>query len=145
MIGSTDLPLLEGIDLFDAAGVERDIVRFPTRQFPAQWTGDEHLIYYAVGGTKKIFAAAKLTDAPVKNFAQRGERWPHTATVRFDPTTVVRDLRYAPELIRVDFDLLGQVSKDVSWLPMNEKQFNSACDLLRRCRQAAPTASRRPL
>lgn len=146
MIGASDYPLLEGVDVFDTGGAERDFVRFPARQFPKQWTGDERLIYYAVGGTKKIFAAAQLTGAPVQNPAQRGERWPHTAPVSLDPSTVVRDLRYAPELIKVDLALLEQVGKDVSWrIQMTRRQYDTACALLRSARLSAPASARGPL
>lgn len=145
MIGASDYPLLEGVDIFDSGGAEIDIVRFPTRQFPRQWTGDEQLIYYAVGGTRKIFAAARLTGAPVEGVAQQGERWPHTAPARIDPSTIIRDLRFAPELAEVDIDLRDAVGKDVSWIPMTTSQFEQACALLRKRRLAAPPSARRPL
>jgi hypothetical protein len=145
MIGASDYPLHEDQDVFDTGGAERDVVRFPTRQFPKQWTGDERLIYYAVGGTKKIFAAAQLTGPPVENVAQPGERRPHTAPVKFDPTTVVRDLRFAPELVKLDLDLRDQIAKDVSWIQMTGQQFDAACALLRAARLSAPPAARRPL
>lgn len=145
MIGASDYPLREGLDIFDTGGAETDIVRFPTRQFPRRWTGNEQLIYYAVGGTKKIFAAARLTRPPVEEPAQPGERWVHWAPVRFDPRTIIRDLRFAPELAEVDISLLDEVGKDVSWIHMSTQQFERACALLRRHRDKAPASARRPL
>jgi hypothetical protein len=145
MIGASDYPVPEGVDIFDSGGCEIEIVRFPTRQFPKQWTGNEQLIYYAVGGTKKIFAAARLAGAPVERIAQQGERWPHTAPVRIDPSTVIRDLRFAPELAEVDIELRDAIGKDVSWVQMTTQQFERACALLRRRRLSAPPNARRPL
>lgn len=146
LIGTSDdgQQLLPGLDLFDYFQVERRIVRFPKHRFPERMTDNDWLIYYAVGGTKTIFACARMSGWATK-LADPGHRFPHRAPVSFDETTVIRDLAFAPKLIEVSLDLEDEEKRETSHHPMTRQQFDLACKLLRRHRLSAPPSARAPL
>src|SRR4051812_14056441 len=92
MIGASDLPLPN--DAFVAAPSIKRRVRFPRDQFPRDMKKGDELVYYAVGGYKKLFAQVRLTADPEREVlvdeleARDGvaaveifRRWPHAADV----------------------------------------------------------------
>jgi hypothetical protein len=62
MIGASDLPLDN--DPFIQIPSLATRVRFPRDQFPRDMKKGDELLYYAVGGYKKLFAQVRLTGDP---------------------------------------------------------------------------------
>ncbi len=62
LLGSTDMPMPNHV--WDGRQDLRDEVRFPARPAPIEITPGDELVYYAVGGFKRIFATARVESAP---------------------------------------------------------------------------------
>ena len=91
MIGASDWPLGQ-FPLKDRSEI-RTAVRFPRDRFPGRLINPgDLLVYYAVGGWKRVFAIVEMAGA-VKRDVPSGDprvnkRWPHAAPVR--PDAVLR-------------------------------------------------------
>ena len=94
MIGASDLPLPN--DPFAQIPSLARLVRFPRDQFPHEIKKGDELLYYAVGGYKKVFAQVRLIGDPAQDVpvtgsargvsnAQIFRRWPHAAAVELGP------------------------------------------------------------
>ena len=136
MIGSTDRPLGEH-PFTERPSLKRQ-VRFPKDQFPGRLIGKgDWLVYYAVGGWKRIFAVVQLTGDPERDVpsgdAEVDRRWPHAAAVALAPEHV-DSLSFAPELRSVSKSLQAEIHQGVSHLPMGEPEFQRAREALRKAR-----------
>lgn len=87
MIGAHDMPLPN--DPFIQRPDLKDLVRFPRDQFPKEMSKGDELLYYAVGGYKKIFAHARLAEDPRRDVPTPDHeifrRWPHGAAIELGP------------------------------------------------------------
>src|SRR4051794_17123599 len=71
-IGASDLPLPN--DPFISDPELLDLVRFPRDQFPRDMHKGDELVYYAVGGYKKIFAIVRLAEDPRRDVPSTSSR-----------------------------------------------------------------------
>lgn len=142
MIGASDLPLPN--DPFVARPELRTQVRFPRDQFPAEMKAGDELLYYAVGGYKKVFAVARLEAAPQRDVpvgdSNIFKRWPHAAPITLGPH--LEYVEFAPDLTLVDRGLQERIHQGVSHFPISSAQYSRALSLIQAARQAS--ASRRP-
>ena len=136
MIGASDFHLSERP--FDQRPSLKSEVRFPRDQFPGNriLVGD-WLVYYAVGGWKRVFAIVKVIDEPKRDVlsgdSEIDRRWPHAAEVLLAPEHVT-DLNHAPVLASISSSLQRQIRQGVSYLEMGEPEFQRAKESLRRAR-----------
>ena len=136
MIGSSDWPV--GERPFDETPSLKTEVRFPKDQFPGRVIHKEDwLVYYAVGGWKRIFAIVQLVGEPERDVPSGSpevdKRWPHAARVMLSPEHVP-SLSTAPLLTDISRTLQGHITQGVSHLEMGEPEFQRAKEALRRAR-----------
>ena len=136
LIGASDWHV--GERPFDQRPSLKTAVRFPRDQFPGQRIGvNDSLVYYAVGGWKRIFAIVQVVGEPKRDVpsgdADVERRWPHAAAVILAPEHVT-DLRIAPMLTSVSPSLQREIGQGVSYLEMGEPEFQRAKESLRRAR-----------
>src|SRR4051812_24195017 len=103
MLGSTDMPMPN-----DAWGGRTDLqdeVRFPARPVPNEISPGDELVYYAVGGYKRIFATARIESSPQLNDSHPdpviAKRWPYAARASLRPSTRLVYVSSGPELSAV--------------------------------------------
>jgi hypothetical protein len=136
MIGASDWPL--GDYPFRDRPSLKSEVRFPRDQFPGRLIGTgDSLVYYAVGGWKRIFAVVELVEDPQRDIpsgdSRVDKRWPHAARVLLTPYWV-EPLSGAPLLTDVSRSLQSEIHQGVSHLPMGAPEFDGAKAALRRAR-----------
>jgi hypothetical protein len=146
MIGASDLPLPN--DPFIQIPGLKTLVRFPRDQFPREMeTGDE-LLYYAVGGYKKLFAQVRLAEDPRRDVptsdSEVFRRWPHGAAIELGPH--LDYVEFGPDLWDVNPRLMDEIHQGVSHFPINQRDFDLGVRLIQRAKlvQASrcPTSSR---
>lgn len=117
---------------------ERSSVRFPRDQFPEELKKGDGVLYYAVGGLKKIFAAAHLTEAPRREVpgvsAAIFKRYSHAAAVKLGPH--VDYVEFGPALAAIDVRLQREIHQGVSHFPISNDQFESGVRLIIAARDA---------
>jgi hypothetical protein len=69
LIGASDLPVPNAV--FREIPSLAELVRFPKGQFPTDMRKGDALLYYAVGGYKKVFAASIWSRIPGTMFRAR--------------------------------------------------------------------------
>jgi hypothetical protein len=137
MIGASDLPLPN--DPFVEIPSLARLVRFPRDQFPRNIKRGDELLYYAVGGYKKLFAQARLTGDPERDVPvgdpERGvpnseifRRWPHAATVQLGPH--VDYVEFGPDLWDVNPRLMDEIHQGVSHFDVSRADFDKAVRLI---------------
>jgi hypothetical protein len=136
MIGASDWPLHD-YPFRDRPSLKTE-VRFPRDQFPGRLISKgDSLVYYAVGGWKRVFAIVELTEDPQRDVrsgdAQVDKRWPHAATVLLSPYWV-EPLTRAPLLSDVSQSLQSEIHQGVSHIPMGAPKFERAKEAIRRAR-----------
>ena len=119
-------------------------VRFPRKRVPRELAPGDELIYYAVGYLR-IFGRVMLTGTVVENVhhsdAEVRRRWPDAAPIQ--PGITIRDLRDAPELRPIAPDLLAQIHKGTTILPMGKPEFDRCLAALRKADASQELADRR--
>lgn len=149
MIGASDLPLAN--DPFVQIPSLARLVRFPRDQFPHDMKRGDELLYYAVGGYKKVFAQVRLTGDPQRDVPtgdpERGipnseifRRWPHAATVDLGPH--VDYVEYGPDLWDVNPRLMEQIHQGVSHFSISSTDFDQAVRLIHQGKRVQDTRTR---
>jgi hypothetical protein len=142
LIGASDLPLPNDPFVRDPSLYEW--VRFPRDQFPREINKGDELVYYAVGGYKKLFAIARLTAEPQRDVPARHatifKRWPHAARVEIGPH--LQYVEFGPDLGAVDPRLMDEIHQGVSHFRITPEQYANAVRLILRARGAEK--ARRP-
>ncbi|MHB1243881.1 MAG: hypothetical protein ACYC1P_10880 [Gaiellaceae bacterium] len=142
MIGADDFQLEER-PFDDREELERQ-VRFPPKRVPRELAVGDELIYYAVGYLR-IFGHARLTGTVVENVHHSDpevrRRWPDAASIQLG--TNIRDLRDAPELRPIAPDLLAQIHKGTTILPMGKAEFDRCTAALRKAAVSQDLSDRR--
>jgi hypothetical protein len=141
MIGASDLPLAN--DPFVQIPSLSTLVRFPRDQFPRDIKKGDELLYYAVGGYKKLFAQVRLVGDPEREVPtgapERGvpsgeifRRWPHAAAV--DRGAYVDCVEFGPDLAEVNPRLTDEIRQGVSHFSISSADFDKAVQLIRKGR-----------
>jgi hypothetical protein len=135
LLGSSDMPMPN-----EAFGRDEEMnseVRFPKPEPKDVHRGDE-LVYYAVGGYKRIFASARLEEEPVLNAVHSNpviaKRWPYAAPVTLRPETKLKFVSSGPLLEEVGPDLQTKIGHGVSHFEIGRAQFDRALSLLRKAK-----------
>lgn len=137
MIGASDLPLHN--DPFVQIPSLARLMRFPRDQFPRDMEKGDELLYYAVGGYKKLFAQVRLTGDPQRDVPtgdpERGipsgeifRRLPHAATVDLRPHGDY--VEFGPDLSDVNPRLMDEIHQGVSHFPISSSDFDKAVRLI---------------
>ena len=109
-------------------------VRFPRPEPKDVMPGDE-LVYYAVGGYKRIFGVARVEESPKQNHVHSNpvvaKKWPYAARVALRPDTKLRYVSSGPLLEEVGRSLLGH---GVSHFEIGAPEFARAVSLLRKAK-----------
>jgi hypothetical protein len=135
MLGATDMPMR------NHPWPEREIneeVRFPPKPAPKDVTKGDVLVYYAVGGYKRIFAVAHVEGQPVLNDRHENpviaRRYPYAAPVSLRPDVKLEYVSSGPELSEVGRDLQSKVQHGVSHFEIGKPEFDRALELLRKAK-----------
>jgi hypothetical protein len=116
-------------------------VRFPAKPPPTDVARGDEFIYYAVGGTKCIFGAARADGAPVisqhHSNPEIAKRWPYAAPVELRRSACVPRLMLSPLLASVGPGLQEQIGQGVSHFEIGQPEFTRAIRLLERAKQDA--------
>jgi hypothetical protein len=136
MLGSTDMPM-PNHPWGERNDVE-DEVRFPPRPAPIAITPGDELVYYAVGGYKRVFATARVESPPrlsdIHPNPVVAKRWPYAAKVSVRPSTRLEYVSSGPELSQISPALQDQVGHGVSHFEIGQAEFDRAVQLLQRAK-----------
>jgi hypothetical protein len=95
--------------------------------------GDE-LIYYAVGGYKRIFGAVRVEDVavlnPLHSNASVARRWPYAAPITRRPSACLYYVTSGPLLEDVARGLQQKIRHGVSHFEIGRSEFDHAISLL---------------
>jgi hypothetical protein len=115
-------------------------VRFPKGGTPKDVHAGDYLVYYAVGGYKRIFAVVRMEDEPVLNPVHSSkviaERWPYAAPVSIRPDTKLEYVSSGPLLEDVGRGLQQKIGHGVSHFEIGQPEFERAVSLLRKAKVA---------
>ena len=135
LLGSTDMPMS------NSPWGEREIneeIRFPASPPPKEVTPGDELIYYAVGGYKRVFAAARVEGEPVLSDKHENpvvaKRWPYAAPVKIRPDTKLEYVSSGPGLNEITPGLQSKIGHGVSHFEIGKPEFDRAVALLRRAK-----------
>jgi hypothetical protein len=130
LIGASDLPVPNAA--FKEIPSLANLVRFPRDQFPEDIRRGDGLLYYAVGGYKKLFAAVHLTEDPRRDVPGAEpaiyKRYPHAAGVKLGPH--LDFVEFGPDLAAVDRKLPREIRQGVSHFPISAQQFETGVRLI---------------
>jgi hypothetical protein len=134
MLGAHDRPMPN--DAWGPQGVQpEDEVRFPPKPRPTDVTPGDELVYYAVGGYKRLFGTVRVETAPTlvhhSNPVVR-KRWPYLSKVAVRPSTKLKYVSSGPELEAIGPGLQEQVGQGVSHFEIGRAEFDRAVQLLQR-------------
>jgi len=142
MIGASDLPLAN--DPFIKDPSLKRFVRFPRDQFPRDIKKGDELLYYAVGGYKKLFAQARLVEDPRRDVPTSNSevyrRWPHGATIELGPH--LDYVEFGPDLWDINPRLTDEIHQGVSHFPISQTDFDLGVRLIQKAKLVQ--ASKRP-
>jgi hypothetical protein len=142
MIGASDLPLPN--DPFIRIPSLRTLVRFPRDQFPRDMNRGDELVYYAVGGYKKLFAVARLLEDPRRDVPAGDpaifKRWPHAAPVELGPH--LEYVEYGPDLADVNPQLIREIRQGISHFPISPSDYATALRLIMKARLVGAKSQR---
>lgn len=134
MLGASDMPMPN--HPWGRPGDAEDEVRFPPKPSPVNISPGDELVYYAVGGYKRVFATARVETAPklgdVHPNAIVAKRWPYVAKVALRPSTKLVYVSSGPELTQIAPGLEEQVGHGVSHFEIGRLEFDRAVQLLQR-------------
>jgi hypothetical protein len=134
LLGAHDRPMPN--DAWGPGGVEpEDEVRFPPKPPPTNVAPGDELVYYAVGGYKRLFGSVRVETAPTlvdhhNPIVQK--RWPYLAKVAVRPSTRLRYVSSGPELKAIDPSLQDEIDQGVSHFEIGRAEFNRAVQVLQR-------------
>ena len=135
LLGSSDMPMPDRAFARDEEMNKE--VRFPRPEPTDVRQGDE-LVYYAVGGFKRIFATARLDEEPVLNpvhsSAIIAKRWPYAARVSLRPETRLEFVSSGPRLEDISPGLQSKIGHGVSHFEIGRPEFERAVSLLRKAK-----------
>jgi hypothetical protein len=138
LLGSSDFPMPD--DAFDRDPEMSYEVRFPKGSPPSDVAPGDELVYYAVGGFKRIFASARVDGPAVLNAVHSNpevaRRWPYAAPVSLRPETRLDRVSAGPELAEVGPGLQQKVGHGVSHFEIGRAEFDRALSLLRKAKLA---------
>ena len=136
LLGATDMPMPN-----EAWGRDEEMnkeVRFPAKPPPKEIAKGDELVYYAVGGYKRLFGAVRVEDAPQLNDVHKNrevaKRWPYAAPVAIRPDVKLTYVSSGPELAAVSPALQQQIGQGVSHFEIGKPEFDRAIDLLRKAK-----------
>jgi len=136
MLGSTDMPMPN-----DAWGTRGDIeeqVRFAPQPKPTDVVPGDELVYYAVGGYKRVFAKARVESTPELNSFHPNpaiaKRWPYASKIAVRPSTKLKYVSSGPELSAISPGLQSKVAKGVGYFEISRDDFERAVQLLQRAK-----------
>jgi len=136
MLGSTDMPMPNRP--WGRNNDPEDIVRFPPRPVPVGIGPGDELVYYAVGGYKRVFATARVESKPVLGNIPPNDpiakRWPYIAKVSLRPSTKLEYVSSGPELSDIAPALQDSVGHGVSHFEIGHAEFHRALQLLQRAK-----------
>jgi hypothetical protein len=136
LLGAHDRPMPN--DAWGPEGVRpEDEVRFPPKPAPTDVAPGDELVYYAVGGYKRVFGAVRVETAPMlvdhpNPVVQK--RWPYMANVAVRPSTKLTYVSSGPELKAIGPGLQEQVDQGVSHFEIGRAEFDKAVQLLQRAK-----------
>ena len=133
MLGSTDMPMPN--HPWGHRNDAEDEVRFPAKPAPVEISPGDELVYYAVGGYKRVFATARIEAAPKLTAAPKTvieKRWSYVAKASLRPSTKLQYVSSGPELTQIGPGLQGQVGHGVSHFEIGRDEFERAVTLLQR-------------
>jgi hypothetical protein len=137
LLGSTDMPMPN--HPWGPRNDLEDEVRFPPRPAPVEITPGDELVYYAVGGYKRVFATARVDAAPklsdVHQNPDVAKRWPYAAKVSLRPNTKLEYVSSGPELGEIAPALQKKVGHGVSYFEIGRAEFDRAVHLLQRAKE----------
>ena len=135
MLGASDMPMA------NHPWSEREInqeVRFPPKPKPVHISKGDELLYYAVGGYKRVFASARVEAPPALNDVHENpviaKRWPYASPVSLRPEVKLEYVSSGPLLADIGPGLQEQVGHGVSDFEIGRPQFEKALDLLRKAK-----------
>jgi hypothetical protein len=138
MLGSTDMPMPN--DAWGHGTDPEDEIRFPANPAPNDVAPGDELVYYAVGGYKRVFATARVESPPELSDVHANpviaKRWPYAAKVSVNPSTKLKYVSSGPELAEIGPGLQEQVRHGVSHFEIGRPEFDQAVQLLRKAKTA---------
>jgi hypothetical protein len=136
MLGASDMPMPN--HPWGRNNDPEDIVRFPSRPKPTDIAAGDELLYYAVGGYKRVFATARVESAPVLGDIPPNDpiakRWPYVAGVSLRPSTRLEYVSSGPLLAEIAPALQQNVGHGVSHFEIGRAAFDRAIQLLQRAK-----------
>ena len=133
LLGSTDMPMANYPWDEDEMHSE---VRFPPKPPPNDISPGDELVYYAVGGYKRVFVTARVEESPqlnqVHSNSEVAKRWPYASRVALRPETRLTYVSSGPELNEVTPGLQDNVRHGVSHFEIGKPQFEHTVSLLRK-------------
>jgi hypothetical protein len=129
MLGSTDWPMPN-----DAWSRKRDEfeVRFASKPKPDDVNIGDGLLYYAVGGYKRIFAAAQVESIPEivdDSNPEVSKRWPYLAKVKLWDSAKLTYVSSGPELNSISRDLQSRIGHGVGYFEIGRDDFERGVKL----------------
>ena len=136
MLGSSDMPMPN--HPWGRRNDAEDEVRFPSRPAPVGISLGDELVYYAVGGYKRVFATARVESTPTLGDIPPNDvvakRWPYIAKVSLRPDTKLEYVSSGPTLTDIAPGLQEKVGHGVSHFEIGHTEFTRAVQLLQRAR-----------
>ena len=136
MLGSTDMPMPN--DAWAARGDLDDQVRFAVKPKPTDVAVGDELVYYAVGGYKRVFATARVETVPEESddhpSPEIAKRWRYASRVAVRPSTKLKYVSSGPELNDISPGLMSNVGHGVGYFPISREQSERAVQLLQRAK-----------
>ena len=104
-------------------------VGFPKRQRPRGIHVGDHMVLYAVGGSKSVFALAEVTS----EVYERSEypQWPHSVNIHYLANLPVSDGVHINHISTPKRDLLRAVKARKSYLKLTPDEYNRAVNKLK--------------
>src|SRR3954452_647753 len=113
MLGATDMPMPN--DAWGSRGDNERDVRFPPKPAPTDVSSGDYLVYYAVGGYKRVFATARVEGPPKLSEEHPNpviaKRWPYAVPVSVRPDTKVKYVSSGPALTDIGPSLQSRVGQ----------------------------------
>ncbi len=136
LLGASDMPMPN--HPWGSRGDAENEVRFPARPAPTDIAPGDELVYYAVGGYKRVFATARVESAPQLSDVHPNrviaKRWPYAARVALRPSTKLEYVSSGPELAAIAPELQARVGHGVSHFEIGRAEFERAVQLLQRAK-----------
>jgi hypothetical protein len=137
LLGATDMPM-PNHPWGNRGDVEAE-VRFPARPKPTDIAPGDELVYYAVGGYKRIFATARVETLPTLSDLHPNpivaKRWPYAVKISLRPSTKLEYVSSGPALSDIEPSLQSQIGHGVSHFEIGRAEFERAVRQLERAQK----------